>query len=160
MKKQVAFFTIIFMIIDQLIKFFVEKIGLIDLTVINNLFNLTYVKNTGGAWGILSNNMIVLILISVLVLIVLIKSLYQEKKENIIMIVSYSFLFGGIVGNLIDRLIRGYVVDYLHFYHNSYHFPVFNFADILIVLGVLLMIIMTIKEDIHGYYSRRREEKN
>lgn len=160
MKKQIAIFTTIFILVDQFIKLIVEKTNLVDISVINNFFNLTYVRNTGGAWGIFSNNTILLVIVSIIVFLVLIKSIYDEKKESKQVMLSYSFLLGGLVGNLIDRIVRGYVVDYLHFYYNSYHFPVFNFADIIIVVGVILMIINIVMEDIYGHNSRRRKEKN
>jgi len=160
MKKQIAVVTTVFMLIDQIIKLIVEQTNLIDMSVINNLFNLTYVQNTGGAWGIFSNNTILLIVASIIVFLILIKSIYEEKEENRLITLSYSLLLGGLLGNLVDRILRGYVVDYLHFYYNSYHFPVFNFADIIIVIGVILMIINIVKEDIYGYNSRRRKEKN
>ena len=60
----------------------------------------------------------------------------------------YALLIGGIAGNLIDRIIYGYVIDYLSFNFGSYYFPIFNFADICIVLAALIILIRTIKESL------------
>ena len=63
------------------------------------------------------------------------------KKLDKFDIIGYSLLTGGIIGNLIDRIIYGYVIDYLDFYIFNYNYPVFNFADISIVIGVIIVII-------------------
>jgi signal peptidase II len=67
-----------------------------------------------------------------------------DKKKTLI----YSLLLGGIVGNLIDRIIHGYVIDYISFTIINYKFPVFNFADICIVIAVIIALIFTVKEDL------------
>ena len=60
----------------------------------------------------------------------------------------YSLLLSGILGNLLDRIIHGYVIDYLSFNFGKYYFPIFNFADICIVISILLILIRMIKEDV------------
>ena len=76
--------------------------------------------------------------------------IYIKKLEVIddIDIFTYSLLMGGIVGNLIDRIVYGYVIDYLSFKFGSYYFPIFNFADICIVVSVIIMLLRMIKEDL------------
>lgn len=69
----------------------------------------------------------------------------KDKKLKKIEVITYSILIGGIIGNLIDRIVYGYVIDYLSFNIFGYHFPVFNLADICIVVSVFLMIMIEIK---------------
>lgn len=132
-------------LVDQVSKYMVRRyIGLGDqISVIPGLFNLTYVQNTGAAWGILagfSSGLIVLSLIMLLVLIVFRTRLIENMLINEI---SLALMIAGIVGNLIDRIKLGYVVDFLDFYLKpvASHFPSFNVADSSICVGVGLYII-------------------
>ncbi len=118
--------------------------------VIPGLFQLRYVKNTGAAWGIFSgfNNWLVFLsLIMVVILVVFRRSLYTESKWSRVAI---GLLGGGIVGNLIDRIKLGYVVDFLDFYWQSSHFPAFNIADSAICVGVGIYMILQIRESRDG----------
>ena len=142
MKKNIIL-TLIIIFIDQIIKFFVEKY-LDVITIIPNFFKLTYVKNTGAAFSILNNNTLLIIVITIIVMYILYKYILKEYET-----ISY-LLMGGIIGNFIDRVFRGYVVDYLDFKILGYNFPIFNFADICIVIGSILLIIIILKEDKHG----------
>ena len=142
MKKNIIL-TLIIIFIDQIIKFFVEKY-LDVITIIPNFFKLTYVKNTGAAFSILNNNTLLIIVITIIVIYMLYKYILKEYET-----ISY-LLMGGIIGNFIDRVFRGYVVDYLDFKILGYNFPIFNFADICIVIGSILLIIIILKEDKHG----------
>ena len=69
------------------------------------------------------------------------------KKDDTLTDVTYGFLFGGILGNLIDRIFRGYVVDYVSLNIFGYDFPIFNLADVLITVGVIILFIITIRND-------------
>ena len=89
-----------------------------------------------------------MILIGLAALIFIYFSFIHKKNLNKLEIVTYSLLVGGIIGNLIDRIVLGYVVDYLSFNIFGYMFPVFNLADIGIVISVFLIIIMSIQEEI------------
>lgn len=148
--KDVLFFGIIFVIVDQIIKVVLSSKMIVNQTyiIIKDFFSISLVHNTGAAFSILSDNTWVLILIGVLALIGLI--LYISKIEVIddIDMYVYALLIGGITGNLIDRIIHGYVIDYLSFKFGNYYFPIFNFADICIVLAILIILIRMIKEDV------------
>ena len=97
------------------------------------------------------NNRLLILIISLLLILFLIyllnKDYLSKGKNNKLLNVTYGLLFGGILGNLIDRIVRGYVIDYIGVYIFNYKFPVFNLADSFITIGVILMIISTFKEE-------------
>lgn len=138
--------TIILFLSDQLIKFLIRQNLRIyeSITIIPKFFHLTYVENDGGAWNILSGNKIILILSAFVVLIVIYETILKKQTLTKIEIISYSLFVGGVLGNLCDRIFLGVVVDYLDFNIFGYSFPVFNLADIGIVLGTLLLMIDTL----------------
>lgn len=125
------------------------------IEIIKNFFYLIEVKNTGGAWGIFSGNVPFLAVISAFVIILLYFFLKSEKSLNKISITYYGFLFAGIIGNFIDRIINGYVTDFLNFFIFNYDFPVFNIADIFIIVGVVLMIVDVVRGEIHVIKERK-----
>ena len=138
------------------------KLGLFSVVknrgieIIPNFFYITKVENTGGAWGIFSNNAIALALISIMVIFLIHFFIRQEKELNRLSITYYGFLLAGIVGNLIDRLFNGYVTDFLNFYIFNYDYPVFNIADILIVVGLMMMVFDVIRGEINERKMRQR----
>lgn len=152
-KKEIIIILIIsvsIFLIDQITKFIVvDKMDIADtIHIIKNFFRITYVQNTGAAWSILTGYRIVLILITILILGVftsfLLKLKEIKKSEQII----YGVLVGGILGNLIDRIRLGYVVDFLDFNFGSFYFPVFNLADTFIVIAGIVLIFKLMKEDV------------
>lgn len=147
MKKRVYIYSIIGLIIDILTKLFmINKLPLGKSKVImDKFFSFTMVHNTGGAFGLFSNNTIILLIVSVIFITGFIYYIEKNKASKIEEI-CYGMILSGIVGNMLDRLIRGYVVDFLDFKIFGYDYPVFNFADIFIVVGVILLILMYIKE--------------
>lgn len=128
--------------IDQIIKYIVDlNLVLNDSTnIINGFFRLTYVRNTGAAFSLFENKQIFLIIITIIALAVMIYFL-KNKLFNKSEIIIYSLIISGILANLIDRIFRGYVVDYLDFTIFKYNFPIFNFADIMIVGGCILLVV-------------------
>lgn len=113
------------------------------IIVIENFFKLNYLENYGAAWGILKNQRYFFIIITILVIILL--AAYAKLNRNLSKLskVSMSFIIGGAVGNLIDRIKMGYVIDFLDInFGNIYDFPVFNFADSFIVIGTFIMIYL------------------
>lgn len=162
MKKKIYLIALVGLLLDQISKIIVSSLmpPFTSKIIIKNFFELTFVKNTGGAWGILSNNLLLLIVVSTIALLVLNGYIKKEQHINKIMLCSYGFLIGGILGNLIDRLFRGYVVDFFHFYIFGYDYPVFNIADILIVVGIIFMLIEVIRGEINEFKSRRKQCKN
>lgn len=144
--KQIFKYSFILILIDQMIKILVSNM-IESIVVIKNFLNLTYVENTGAAFSMLENNTIFLIIITIVTLFLIYKFLLKNKQFNKLEITTYSLLIGGIIGNLIDRIIHGYVIDYLEFIILNRHMPIFNFADICIVIGTILFLFITIKEE-------------
>lgn len=143
--------SIIIIILDQLTKFFAVKYlkGNGPKSLIGNFFELTYVENRGAAFGILQNRKIFFIVITLIVVSILVWVMIKHaNKMDVLTKMSMIMLLGGTIGNFIDRLKQGYVVDFLSFNFGSYSFPVFNLADISIVLGtILLMLIIILDKD-------------
>ncbi len=138
--------SIIVLAIDQITKIIISSyISLGDsISLIPNLFGISYKQNYGAAFGILSNMTNILILVSLVGLIVVyryIRTFKVNKRNNL----AFGFLFGGICGNLIDRIFLGYVRDFFDLYIFSYKIPTFNIADMMILSGVILLIIAIIK---------------
>jgi len=107
------------------------------------LFRFDYVKNYGAAFNLLNGNRIFLSILSTSISIILLYFILNNKKKSIIELLSYSFILGGTIGNGIDRIIKGYVIDFINL--NFINFPVFNIADISINIGLLFIIYGFIK---------------
>ncbi len=132
--------------LDQYTKHLVMQRFLLheSVTVIPGFFNLTYVRNKGAAFGILSGVQgawrtvffIVVSLVALSVLMVLVR-----KTGERLSLVAYALISGGAVGNLIDRVRFGEVVDFIEWYYRSFHWPAFNVADSAITVGVGLLMI-------------------
>ena len=150
MKKKLGIFSLIFVIIDQVIKIIVKNNIVLntDIKVIDNFFYLSHVHNDGAAFSMFSGNIIFLILITIIALVAIYMIFIKDKKLSNIYIVLISMLIGGILGNFIDRIIYNYVIDYISFIIFGYYFPVFNFADICIVISIISIVILEFKEDI------------
>lgn len=159
MSKKVYIIALIIYIIDQISKSIISTYLKLNqsIIIIKDFFYLRYINNTGASWGILSNSRILLIILSLLAIIIIIRYMYSFKKTKM-NIIGFGFVLGGILGNLSDRILYGYVKDFLDFIIFNYDFPVFNIADIFIVLGVLILIISIIKgEDSNGSKSSKRK---
>jgi signal peptidase II len=111
---------------------------------------LTYTTNTGAGFSILQNMNILLIIISILAIIAIIYFYKYIPKFSLIMIIS------GIIGNLLDRIFYGAVIDFINFKF----WPIFNIADSLIFVGVIYWIIIIFKEDKEGKNSTKNNNKN
>ena len=85
------------------------------IKVIGNFFRLTYLKNVGAAWSMFEGKIVFLIIISILFLIFMFKAVLNDKRNTMTNILGYSFIISGIIGNLIDRIIYKYVIDFLSF---------------------------------------------
>ena len=128
--------------VDQVIKFFIEtNIYRDSITIIEDIFSFTYLQNYGAAWGIFSEESWFLTVITPILLLAIIYYLYKFKRRKYEMVIG-GLIVGGALGNYIDRLFRGYVVDYIDFKV----WPVFNFADICIVIGCVLFSINLLRE--------------
>ena len=129
---------IILIVIDQIIKFFVfsKKLDL-PINLINNILDLNYVENFGIAFGMAKGGLIAFIAINVIIIGIMFYFLFFQKEElSKIKAICLTIISAGGIGNLIDRIFRGYVIDYIDF-SKIVSFPVFNFADILIVTGTI-----------------------
>ena len=126
---------------DQIIKFLVKRLlsKYETLPIIDSVLHLTYVKNYGAAFGFLQNQKNFLILITSLILIGVIVFMFLKKIHNNMLLWGLTLVISGGVGNLIDRIADGYVVDYIDF--RLINFAVFNLADSYIVVGVVVMAI-------------------
>lgn len=153
---KISLISILCILIDQITKLIVTtNINLNNsITIINNFFSLTYVKNYGAAWSILSGNRLLLIIIALISLFLIYNFFIKNKELKTLEIITYGLLIGGIIGNLIDRIIFGYVIDFFDFLIFNYNFPVFNFADIFIVVSAGLIIIDTFRGETHEIRSK------
>lgn len=147
MKKKIILISGYTVLIDQILKYMVSK-AMINKTIVPNLLSFIYLKNKGVAFSALSNHRIFIIIASIILLGILIYYAKNDKflkDENVNVSLGYGLLFGGIIGNLIDRIIRGYVVDFISLKLIVYNFPVFNIADLAITCGVIIILIYNLK---------------
>lgn len=162
MSKKIYIITLVIFILDQITKSLISTYLKLNesIEIIKDFFYIRYINNKGASWGILENNRILLIGLSIIAIIMIIRYSYSFKKTKL-NTYGFGLLLGGILGNLSDRLIFGYVKDFLDFIIFRYDFPVFNIADISIVIGVILLIISILKgEDKNGSKSSRKQYKN
>jgi signal peptidase II len=135
--------------LDQFTKLLVLKfLGYAqEKIVIGGFFKLVHWANTGAAWSLFRGNNNVLALVALVALIVLFFSRHHFDSRTIVGQVAFGLIFGGIIGNLIDRLVRGHVIDFLYFYlqqrGSEIGFPAFNVADSAICTGVGLIFLIT-----------------
>ena len=141
--------SIILLCIDQISKLLVVNLltKTNSIAIIKNFFYLTYINNDGAAFSILVGKRVLLILIAVLVIVMLIRYIKKNNIQNKLELVSISLIIGGSLGNLIDRVVRGYVIDFLDFKIFNYNFPIFNLADTFIVIGVFLLLLKEIRKE-------------
>lgn len=142
--------------IDQLIKYFVfnflKPVGSVD--VIPGLFSLDYVENKGAAFGMMANMRWVFIVFTIVVIAIILYVVFKKKITNKLFIASAILLIGGGIGNLIDRIFLGFVIDYLSV---SFFPPVCNFADYCITIGtVLLLVYLLFFSD---YFKSNKKDK-
>lgn len=134
----------IVVLIDQLTKFLAleELTGGLSIPILKNIFHLTLVKNTGIAFGLFRGSTIILVFIS-FIAVILILRYWLLKKDGLGATVKFalSLIVGGSIGNLIDRIHFGYVIDFLDFGINNLRWPAFNVADSAITIGAVLLCI-------------------
>jgi len=141
----IAVFTIIVFIIDIISKIIITKyIGLgKSIKVIDDFIYLTYVRNTGAAWSMLDNSRYFVLIISAIIIVGLIMYIYKNKPNNKIEKLAYGFILGGALGNFINRCISGYVTDFIDIKIFAFDYPIFNLADVFIVIGVIIFGVYT-----------------
>ncbi|MCB0415668.1 MAG: signal peptidase II [Bdellovibrionales bacterium] len=139
--------------LDQLTKLYIHTNFSLSqsLTVIENYFNITYVRNRGAAFGFLSGSdpafrKIFFLSMPPIALIVILYFLHGVKQNDTLQIFALSSVFGGAIGNYIDRIRYGYVIDFLDFHYHGHAWPAFNVADCAIVCGVTVLFLILAKE--------------
>ena len=153
--KKIILISILSLMIDIITKQIVlhAMIEHQSISIINNFFSITFAKNTGIAFSFLDGKVPLIIIMTTFVILLIlryIKTTNPNKLESI----CYGLVLGGAVGNLIDRIFYGYVIDFLDFNIFGYEFPIFNLADTFIVIGIILLLILNIIE------SRNENEVN
>lgn len=142
------FIVAVLVFIDQFSKSLI--VSTIDLnqsiTVIKSFFNITYVRNFGAGFSIMQNATTTFYIITPICLILFIYLLIRTKKKDYLSKIALLLMIGGTIGNFLDRIINIYVVDFLDFIIFGWDFPVFNFADICLTIGVGIYIVSLLKE--------------
>ena len=138
----IVFIILISICIDQIVKqVIIKNILNSSIEIINGVLNFTYVENTGGAYGIGSNNILMFIIINVIIIGILMKFVISKRDEiNNALLIAISLIIAGGMGNLIDRIFRGYVIDFIDI-NPVLKYPVFNIADIFVVTGCIVIAI-------------------
>ena len=131
--------ALIIILIDQITKFLIKTSFQLkqSIPLIKNIFHLTYIRNFGAGFGILQQQKWILVFISIIVIGVIFYYLDKIKDKEKFLQIIVGLVLGGTIGNLIDRLAYGFVVDFLDFRI----WPVFNFADSFVTIGVIGLII-------------------
>lgn len=121
--------------------------GKADITVIEGFFDLSYLENRGAAFGIFQGRAYLLAAVTLVIMGVLLFNYYKAKKKTWLLTASTGLILTGAVGNLIDRVRFGFVVDFISWHWKDvYYFPSFNVADICITIGTGLLVIYILKE--------------
>jgi signal peptidase II len=145
--KFIGLLLLSIVLLDQATKFVIDHTLPLhhSIPVIENLFSLTYIRNTGAAFGIFSGShesfrRPFLILFSLLAIGFILRLLWRLPDTEKGLIMALTLILGGAIGNLIDRVVYGEVIDFLDFYWSSFHWPAFNFADSFITIGVVITL--------------------
>ncbi len=139
-----AFLNVFLILLDQFIKWVVESnMNLHDsFIVVSDFLRITYLQNYGAAFSILSGQKIILIIVTLLIISFLIVFVIKKQIKDLFYLISITMITSGGIGNLIDRIFRGYVVDYFDVTFWPFNdFAIFNFADCLVVVGTIIFVI-------------------
>lgn len=143
----VCMISLLVIILDLVSKYIIQSnVALHSVEIIKGFFSLTYAENTGMAWSLLSGKQAFLSVVSAVAIGVMIYYLIKEKPKGLIKY-ALALMIGGAFGNLFDRVVLGYVRDFLDFIIFGYDFPIFNVADSALTIGVCLLILATLLED-------------
>lgn len=144
LKKNLIIFSIIIFtfFLDLITKNYALSSLIINHSIsINNFLNFTLAFNHGAAFSFLSDaggwQRWFFIIFSLIVILIITYILVKEKNSKYI---AFSFVIGGAIGNLYDRILYGYVIDFIEFHYNSFYWPIFNIADIAISIGIILLL--------------------
>lgn len=153
--------SLIFIVLDQVTKIWIlNNLDLYQDINILPFFDITHVHNYGAAFSFLSDQggwqRYFFTIIAVVISVLLIYWMYKTPKRQKTLLWAYCLILGGAIGNVADRINYGYVVDFLHFYYQSWSFPAFNVADIAISIGAFLLIVDALIE----YKNEKAQESN
>ena len=143
----ITILSILFILLDQVSKYIVINYLNKNIEIIKNFFYLIYTKNEGAAFSILTGKRLFFILITLLVLGMIINYIIKNKISNKIEVIAFSMIIGGSIGNLIDRIVRGFVIDFISVKILNYNFPIFNIADSLICIGVFILLFISLRKE-------------
>jgi signal peptidase II len=145
--KLVLSWLVPIIVLDQLTKIIVDRTMPLhhSIPIVDGFFSLTYVRNTGAAFGIFAGSHEVfrlpfLIGVSILAIGFIVVMLKRLRGDATGLITALTFILGGAIGNLIDRVLHGEVIDFLDVYYSNYHWPAFNLADSFITVGVTITL--------------------
>ena len=144
-------------LIDQISKFFVtvylKPVG--SVAVLDRILNFTYVENTGIAFGMLKDMQFLVIPLTLVITAVLVYLMLKAGKRNMLKLnCSLAVIISGAVGNIIDKIFKGYVVDFIEF--GFFDFPVFNFADICVTLGAIAFAAIIIFTEDGEFFADKK----
>lgn len=140
-------------VLDQVTKILAVKylMPVDTVPIIKSVLHLTYLENTGAAFGSLKNSRWVFLAVSTFAIIALVFYMFRFKPKNRVLSAGLAFIIGGGIGNMIDRIAKGYVVDFVDF--RLVNFAVFNVADSFVCVGAALVII-------YIFFFAEKEDKN
>ena len=145
--KLVLSWLVPIVVLDQLTKIIVDRTMPLhhSIPIVDGFFSLTYVRNTGAAFGIFAGSHEVfrlpfLIGVSILAIGFILVMLKRLRDDATGLVTALTFILGGAIGNLIDRVLHGEVIDFLDVYYSNYHWPAFNLADSFITVGVTITL--------------------
>ena len=119
-----------------------------DIVVLKNLFSFSYLENRGAAFGIFQNKVLILSILTSVVIMGMIYYLVKYKPASKLLRYSLALIISGAIGNLVDRFVYKYVVDFILLHYNDvYYFATFNVADMLVVSGTFLLSICILKDE-------------
>jgi signal peptidase II len=152
--SKIKYYLLAFLLIalDHITKLFVYNNLEMGISIkINSFLSFTQVHNYGAAFSFLANEngwqQYFLVAVSLVASLAIIVWIIKTNKQQILKLLALRFILGGAVGNLIDRVILGFVIDFIDLHYQNFYWPVFNVADIAITLGVILLIIANFKYD-------------
>ena len=148
MNRKIFAISVIVFVADQITKNVLATVLILnkDIVIIKDFFYITLTNNYGVAWSMFRDKSTFIIIGTILALALIYRYMYafRMNKRNII---AFGLLTGGILGNFVDRILQGYVIDFLNFYMWGIEFPIFNIADIAIVIGIFLLMYAILKSE-------------
>lgn len=150
--KLFSIIAFIGLVLDQASKIYVDRSMTLyqSIPVIDGFFNIFYIRNKGAAFSFLSNvswRLPFFVAVSTIASLVILIALHKLREDQKFAQVSLALIFAGAVGNLIDRIRLGEVIDFLDVYWRTYHWPAFNIADSCICIGVALLALDMLREE-------------